>query len=193
MPAGEWLARSNPAPVENRAYGIAGADLNAGVPSVETMTAAATSAIDGAVDDFAALDDVGGQVRTTVNTGISGLVQGSAGSLEVGTVSTVITIGGLDLSGLPQQLTGSISDGAVTIDLSNSSATVDLAALRGGASGFNGLPPNTVVGIDPTRADGSQPADNGAARRLVLGYRSCTGAGRESSHLLHADGGGARL
>lgn len=142
-----WPA-PNPVPVANRAYGIAGADLNAGVPSVQPMTAAATSAIDDAVDDFAALDDVGGQVRTAVNAGISGLVQGSAVSLEVGTVSTVMTIGALNLSGLPQHLTGSISDGVVTIDLSNSSAAVDLAALRGGASGFNGLPPNTVVGID---------------------------------------------
>lgn len=134
----------NPVPVENRAYGIAGADLNAGVPSVETMTAAATAA----ADDFAALDNVGGQVTTTVNTGITGLVQGSAGSLEVGTVSTVITIGALDLSDLPQFLTGSISDGVVTIDLTNSSATVDLTALGGRASGFNGLPPNSVIGID---------------------------------------------
>jgi hypothetical protein len=142
-----WPA-PNPAPVVDRAYGIAAADLNAGVPSVQTMTAAATSAIDDAEDDFAAVDDVGGQVTTTVNAGITGLVEGSAGSLEVGTVSTVITIGALDLSGLPQHLTGSISDGVVTIDLSNSSATVDLAALRGGTNGFNGLAPNTVVGID---------------------------------------------
>lgn len=142
-----WPA-PNPVPVENRAYGIAGADLNAGAPSVQTMTAAATAAIDDATDDFAALDDVGGQVTTTVNAGITGLVQDAAGSLEVGTVSTVITLGALDLSGLPQFLTGSISDGVVTIDLSNSSATVDLAALRGGTNGFNGLPPNTVIGID---------------------------------------------
>lgn len=142
-----WPA-PNPVPVENRAYGIAGADLNAGVPSVQTMTAAATSAIEDAEDDFATLDDVGGQVTATVNAGIAGLVQGSAGSLKVGTVSTVITMGALDLSGLPQHVTGSISDGVVTIDLSNSSATVDLAALRGGANGFNGLPPNTAIGID---------------------------------------------
>lgn len=142
-----WPA-PNPVPVENRAYGIAGADLNAGAPSVQTMTAAATAAIDDATDDFAALDDVGGQVTTTVNAGITGLVQDAAGSLEVGTVSTVITLGALDLSGLPQFLTGSISDGVVTIDLSNSSATVDLAALRGGTNGFNGLRPNTVIGID---------------------------------------------
>lgn len=138
----------NPVPVENRTYGIAGADLKAGVPSVQSMAAATTSAIDDAVDDLAALDDPGGQVTTTINTGISALVQGAAGSLTLGTVDTVITIGTLDLSGVQPLLTGTISDGVVTIDLSNSSATVNLAALRGGANGFNGLPPNTVIGID---------------------------------------------
>lgn len=140
----------NPVPVENRTYGIAGADLKAGVPAVQSMTAAATSAIDDALDDLAALDDPGGQVTTTVNTGISALVQGAAGSLTLGTVSTIITIGTLDLSGVQPLLTGTISDGVVTVDLSNSTATVDLAALRGGASGFNGLPPNTVIDIDQT-------------------------------------------
>ncbi len=138
----------NPVPVENRTYGIAGADLKAGVPSVQSMAAATTSAIDDAVDDLAALDDPGGQVTTTINTGIRALVQGAAGSLTLGTVDTVITIGTLDLSGVQPLLTGTISDGVVTIDLSNSSATVNLAALRGGANGFNGLPPNTVIGID---------------------------------------------
>lgn len=140
----------NPVPVENRTYGIAGADLKAGVPSVQSMTAATTSAIDDAVDDLAALDDPGGMVTTTINTGIRALVQGAAGSLTLGTVDTVITIGTLDLSGVQPLLTGTITDGVVTIDLSNSSATVDLAALRGGANGFNGLPPNTVIGIDET-------------------------------------------
>lgn len=140
----------NPNPAENRTYGIAGADLKAGVPSVQTMTAETASAIDHAVDDLAALDDPGGQVTETVNTGITALVQGAAGSLTLGTVDTTISIGTLDLSGVQPMLTGTISDGVVTIDLSNNSATVDLASLRGGANGFNGLPPNTVIDINQT-------------------------------------------
>ncbi|HJV99262.1 MAG TPA: choice-of-anchor G family protein, partial [Arthrobacter sp.] len=147
LPVNGWPT-PNPVPVESRTYGVAGVDLQAGVPAVQSMTAAATSAMATAADDLASLDDPGGQVTTAVNTGIRALVQGAAGSLTLGTVNTVITIGALDLDGLPPLLTGTISDGVVTTDLSNSSATVDLAALSGGANGFNGLPPNTAVHIN---------------------------------------------
>lgn len=138
----------NPVPVISRNYGIAGVDLTADAPAVGAMTTAAGSAFGDAAGGLAAVDDPSGQVTAAINAGITALVQGSLVGLNLRTVTTSITVGGLDLSALTPLLTGTISDGAVTIDAGNSTITADLAALRGGARGLNGLPANTAIGMD---------------------------------------------
>jgi hypothetical protein len=135
-------------PAVARAYAISGLQLNLSADSVGTMTSTVGETTDALAEDLEALEDPSSSLTAAVNSGLLGLVQQASSVLSVGSVTTQITLGTPDLSAVDQLLGTTLTDGVVTVDLANARLRFDLAALRYGPAGLNGLPANTRVGLD---------------------------------------------
>lgn len=135
-------------PAVARAYAISGLQLNMAADSVGTMTSTVRGTADGLAEDFDALAGPSGPLTAAVDSGVRGLVQQAGSVLSVGSVTTQITLGSPDLSAVDQLLGTTLTDGVVTLDLANARIRFDLAALKYGPAGLNGLPANTRVGLD---------------------------------------------
>lgn len=131
-------------PVLDRAYAISSLDLNAALPALSTAVSGTAELIDGvqpALD--AAIEDL--EVRIAKDLALEAAP--ILGTFSLGSIDTQVTLTQADLAPLRALLKGTMSDdrGLLTVDFEAGAVRVDLAKTSGGATGFNGLSPNTEV------------------------------------------------
>ena len=144
-----WPAMSV-SPAVSRNYGIAGVNLNAGVPALGPVATQGAALVTGVTGQLTTLASTAGALTTGITAGLSALVNPLLGGLGLGSMSTTTTLTAPNLSGVTTLLTQSMSDpdGVLTVDLSAGTVRVNIASLVGGPTGLNSLEPNHEVILD---------------------------------------------
>ena len=134
-----------------RAYGVAGLDLDVESPAVRAVD----EGLSGALDDLlvslgSTVTAVEAALSTVVKDGLGGILNGLLDNplLSLGRIDPTVEIT-LDPTPVLTVLTAPLTDGAITVDLTRGRIGVDLAALLGDlhedSDGLNGRAPNTPV------------------------------------------------
>jgi len=146
-----WPAMSA-SPAVSRNYGIAGVNLNAGVPALGPVATQGAVLVSGVTGQLTTLASATGALTTGTTDGVAALVNPLLGGLELGSIGSTTTLTTPDLSGVTALLTQSMSDpdGVLTVDLSAGTVRVNIASLVGGPNGLNSLEPNHEVILDAT-------------------------------------------
>jgi hypothetical protein len=135
-----------------RDYGVAGLGLQVDSPLVGSLVSTVTDSVDTTIGDLTdAIDALTGS-----NGALSNQIAADIGlTLPLGLAHTAltgtVTISGLDLQAAVDSLLSltTLSDGAVTIDLTSGQIDVDLTQLISpGPDGMNNLPPNTELVVN---------------------------------------------
>ena len=135
-----------------RDYLVSGLDLGFESPAVATLGGAVDTAVGTLVTGLdTTVGTVEGLLRTAVVNGLGPLLGGILGNplLSVGSVTVDSLDVTLNTAPLLAVLDTPLTDGVVSVDLNQGTASVDLAALVGDiyqtSDGLNGLAPNTSV------------------------------------------------
>jgi hypothetical protein len=131
-------------PLLERAYGISRLDLNAELPALGSAVSGMDQLLNGVQPSLdAAVVDLG----TSIVGGLSTAAGPLLGALTLGGVDAQVTVAPVDLASLRALLSSTLTDdrGLLTVELATGTVRVDLAKSVGGATGLNGMGPNSEV------------------------------------------------